>query len=429
MTEIARAGRAGPLYFGWRVVIALFLCLFALFGVSIYSFIIFTTPMAREFGWSPGQAGALVSAMWLIAPLALVFGPATAKIPAWRLVIAGLCIQAIALLALGHITSFGQLYLLRIFMGLGKVMTASTAPLIVARWFSRRFATAVAVVWAGGAAGGFVLSPLTASLCDALGWRGAAQVVAFGVLAVAGLAALMARGPASPAVMGLELDGAPRTGLTAPVHHAPAARTGGSGVARIAPAIGLMMFVSVVGAGMTSIAGQAQQPAFLGAAGFSAQVAATILGLTAAGALVGSASIGWVLDHYRGRVGAVIVSSAVYLGLLALVLVERHAGVLVAAVGAFGLGYGFGAGEVLWIAFTRRQFGEAAFPVAYGGWYFALQLGYALGGGVGGWALERFGTQGLLMLLAALYLPPTLGSLLVPAAHRRVDGELKTDLN
>jgi len=296
MTDVAKGRGNGRLYFGWRVVLALFLCTFALFGVSIYSFIIFTAPMAREFGWSAGQSGALVSAMWLIAPLALLAGPATRRVPAWGLVIGGLCIQATALLILGRISSFSELYLLRVFMGLGKVMTASAAPLIVARWFSRRFATAVALVWAGGAAGGFVLSPLTEALSAALGWREAAAVIALGVLAVAAAAALLARGARSPAELGLGPDGDPPDSAR-PADAAPS-DTGQSPhpAGRVSPVIGLMMFVSVVGAGMTSLAGQAQQPAFLEVAGVSAQIASVVLGLTAAGALVGSASIGWVLD-------------------------------------------------------------------------------------------------------------------------------------
>lgn len=406
-------------YFGWRVVAALFLSTLALFGVSIYSFIMLAQPMAREFGWSAAQSGSLVSAMWLVAPLALFAGPVTARVRPWRLVIAGLCIQAVAMLILGQISELWQLYLLRIFMGFGKVMTASAAPLIVAQWFSRRFATAVALVWAGGAAGGFVLSPLTGALCDGLGWRSAALVIAAGTFAAAAVVALLARGPAAPRNLGLDLDGIALSDA-APAHGAkprPAATWLG-GLGSIHPVLAILMFLSVTAAGMTSIAAQAQQPAFLHQVGLSAQVAATILGLTAAGALAGSASIGWVLDRFRGWVGALIVAASIYGGLLTLGFVLTNPGVIPAALGGFSLGYGFGAGEVLWITFTKRRFGEAAFPLTYGGWYCALQVGYALGGGAGGWALERLGAGGLLLLLALLYLTPTLASLLVSTARQ-----------
>lgn len=422
-TEQPHAPPRARIYFGWRIVLALFLCTLVLFGVSINSFIIFMQPIAKDFGWSQSQSGMLVSAMWLIAPLALFAGPVTARASPWRLVVAGLCIQAVALIILGHVAEFWQLYLLRIFMGLGKVMTASAAPLIVARWFSRRFATAVALVWSGGAAGGVLLSPLTEALCLSLGWRAATLVIAAGVLTVTAIAALLARGAASPAELGLGPDGLPRSELREPAGHEaaqPKVRPTATGWFQMRPA--LLIFLSVTAAGMTSIAAQAEQPAFLQAAGLSPQAAATVLGVTAAGALLGAASIGWMIDRFRGWLSGLVIGAAIYIGLLTLAVVQGSQGFAVACLGAICLGYGVGAGEVFWMTLTKRQFGEAAFPVTYGGWYFALQLGYALGGGAGGWALERLGGGGLLLLLGLLYLTPSIASVTMRAARRDPDG-------
>jgi hypothetical protein len=55
---------------------------------------------------------------------------------------------------------------------------------------------------------------------------------------------------------------------------------------------------------------------------------------------------------------------------------------------------------------TKRQFGEAAFPITYGGWFIALQLGYALGGSLSGWSLTRFGTVGFLVFVSSIYVLP-----------------------
>lgn len=402
-------------YFGWRIVWALFLAVLALFGVSIYSFIIFTAPLAEEFGWSAAQMGSLVSAMWLVAPLSLFAAPITARISPWRLVILGLCIQAAALLALGQVSELWQLYLLRIGMGVGKVMTAMSAPLIVARWFSRRFATAVAIVWAGGAAGGLVMAPATEALVEGLGWRTASSLLALAVLGVALVVGLLARGPGGPH----ELDEDPE-GVVAAASDSGALSASARGAwAQVDKATALLMVLSIVGIGMTAIATFSQQPAFLRAAGLSGPTAAAILGLTAAGSFVGSASIGWLLDTLRGWWSAALVAASVYIGVATLAVLPDHPSVLIAAVGAFGLGYGFGAGEVLWLTFTKRQFGEALFPLTYGGWYFALQLGYALGGGAGGWTIEHLGSPEFLLLLAALYLTPALASVGLRAARWR----------
>lgn len=402
-------------YFGWRIVCALFLAILALFGVSIYAFIIFTAPLAQEFGWSAAQMGSLVSAMWLVAPLSLFAAPITARVSPWRLVILGLCVQAVALLVVGHVSELWQLYLLRIGMGLGKIMTAMSAPLIVARWFSRRFATAVAIVWAGGSAGGLVMAPLTEALVQQVGWRTAADLIAVAVLVVALVVSLLARGPKGPHELAEDPEGVLATAE-------PATAPGGASRptwSQVAKAPALLMALSIMGIGMTAIATFSQQPAFLQAAGLSGAVAATLLGLTAAGSLVGSASIGWLLDTFRGWWSAALVAGAVYVGVLTLAVLPSHPSVVIATVGAFCLGYGFGAGEVLWLTFTKRQFGEALFPLTYGGWYFALQLGYALGGGAGGWTIEHLGPGGFLLLLAALYATPGLASVSLRAARWR----------
>lgn len=404
----------GGLYFGWRVVAALFLCTLALFGVTIFSFIILTTPMAAEFGWTATQSGMLISAMYLVAPLALLAGPMTRRVRPWRLIIAGLCVQAVAMALLAHVSSIGQLTLLRVFMGLGKIMTASAAPIVVAQWFSRRFASAVALVWAGGSAGGFIMSPLTEALVALLGWRHAALAIAGIVLLLAGAAALLARGAASPAELGLGLDG---DRLGAAVDGAPEVAAPSPAAQSINPWVAAAMMLAVIGAGIVSLGTQAQEPTFLHGAGLSAGVAATILGLTAAGSLIGSASIGFVLDRVRGWLCGLLVSAGIYLGLFGFSVVLHMPSAPLAALGALALGYGFGAGEVMWITFAKRQFGEAAFPLAYGGFYFCLQVGYALGGGIAGMGLERFGATGLLGLLALLYLPPLVVSQCIRAAR------------
>jgi MFS family permease len=407
----------GGLYFGWRVVAALFLCTLALFGVSIFSFIILTTPMAAEFGWTTTQSGMLISAMYLVAPLALLAGPMTRRVPPWRLIVAGLCVQAVAMALLGHISSILQLYLLRVFMGLGKIMTASAAPILVARWFSRRFATAVALVWAGGSAGGFIMSPLTEALVSSLGWRHAALAIAAIVLLLTAIAALLARGAASPAEFGLGLDGDPPQADRFATHLTPASADPSPATRSINPFVAITMMLAIVGAGMTSLGAQAQQPTLLRGAGLSADLAAAILGMTAAGSLIGSASIGVVLDRLSGRRCGLLVSAAIYLGLAGFYLVLYSHNALLAVLGAVSIGYGFGSGEVMWITLTKRQFGENAFPFTYGGFYFSLQLGYALGGGIAGMGLEHFGPTGLLALLALLYLAPLVVSQCIRAAR------------
>jgi MFS family permease len=180
------------------------------------------------------------------------------------------------------------------------------------------------------------------------------------------------------------------------------------------------MFLAIMGTGITVIAALSQQPAFLKASGLSAHDAALILGLSATGSFFGAATIGWLLDRYPGWVSALIVSLGMFGGLTTLYLLLSIPSFPIAVTGGFLLGYGVGAAEVLWMTFVKRQFGEAAFPYTFGGWSFALQAGYALGGSISGWGLQTFGQTGLLILIALFYLPGAIVSFTLPAARASI---------
>lgn len=403
-------------YHGWRVVAALFMCTLSLFGVSIYSFIILAQPLGAEFGWSPAEIGGAVSAMWLTAPIALLSGPLLKRWNAWTIIYAGLLIQVAALLLLPMITQIEMLYLLRIAMGVGKVALITAVPIVVTTWFSRRFATAMAIIWAGGAAGGFILSPITEELSQEVGWRTAATAIACGLLLLICLIGFLARGPSSPSEIGMGPGGAEKLKHSDQLVEAPELSIRET-LRQIDWLTALPMVVSVVGIGMASIAVLTQLQSVLTEVGISSSDAASFLGLTAIGSLVGSASIGWLLDRARAVWGGLLTAATIYVGLFLITIMGAGETAILALVASFSCGYAFGAGEVLWITLTKRQFGTAVFATTYGGWYFALQIGYAAGGGIAGWGFASFGTAGFLALVALMYLPAAVSSLTLRGAR------------
>ncbi len=418
--HLAAAPRA-RVYFGWRIVLALFLCTLALFGVSIYSFIVLAHPLGAEYGWSATQTGAAVSAMWFAAPMALLSGPLIKRFNPWHIIFAGLLLQAVGFALLPLISSIESLYVLRLMMGIGKVTLVVAVPIIVTKWFSRRFATAMAIIWAGGSAGGFIMAPTTDALLQAFGWRTAAAVIAAAMVAVVILIALLARGPSSPAALGLDPDGVPRSagsdGPDGTASDGGAVLEWRAALGQVQLWIAIPMLLSVMGIGMASIAVLTQEQLVLESAGIASSLAATFLGLTAVGSLSGSASIGLLLDRAPARWAGLLIAVAIFAGLLAFAGLQTTGGAGLAFVAAISCGYAFGAGEVLWITLTKRQFGTAAFATTYGGWYFALQVGYAAGGGVAGWGYERFGAMGFIGLVAIMYIPAALFSMTLRGAR------------
>ena len=173
----ARPG-AQPFYFGWRIVFAMFLVTTTVYGNTVFGFIVLSGPLAEQFGWSATTTGTLVSAPWLIAPLALFVAPVIERLDPKRLIIFGLILQCLCLAAFGHISEFWHLYLLRLVMGVGKVVSVVAVPVMVSRWFSGRFGTAMALAWCGGSFGGVVMSPIAERLTAELGWADASLALA-----------------------------------------------------------------------------------------------------------------------------------------------------------------------------------------------------------------------------------------------------------
>jgi len=128
-------------------------------------------------------------------------------------------------------------------------------------------------------------------------------------------------------------------------------------------------------------------------------------------------SIGWLLDRFNAVMGSIVVLGALTLGVLVYAVLLGWPDFWVAVGGALACGYAAGSGEVLWMNLTKRQFGEAAFPITYGGWFIALQLGYALGGSLSGWSLTRFGTVGFLVFVSGIYVLPAISSLMLRAGR------------
>jgi len=410
----ARILTAGPpqprtgFYFGWRIVLAMFLATMMIYGNTLFGFIILTDPLAREFGWSSAATGSLVSAMWLIAPLALVIAPAIHRFGAFTILIGGLLLQVVCLALVGSIDSFWQLYLLRVVMGIGKVVSIVAVPVMVTTWFSRRFSTAMAMAWCGGSFGGFVMAPATERLLSFMTWREAALSLG-ALMGVATLVIfLLCRGARSPAAIGLGLDGDPRVlpldPAGGPSENAEP-KVQASELRSINFVTAAIMAVALMLSGIGALAALSQAPSLIEAGGISAQLAATFLGLTAAASAFGQVTIGWLLDRWKLDLCNLLVALLLATGLANLILLQHDHGVAAAAVGALALGVGIGANEMLWITLTKRQFGSRLFAYTYGGWSCALAAGYALGGPVGGWAFDRLPPTSFPLLIMALYLP------------------------
>ena len=199
------------LYYGWCIVATTFCMALVTMGARS-GFGVFVMPMSAEFGWNRGTIslaaaiGALVSGFCQPFLGRLYDRLGGRKLILTSLVLSSVCTMLLALTA--HIVFLILLFgvVLSIVMG-GSSLTTTSA--LLAKWFHRQRAMAVALNAAGASVGGLLLVPCTIYLIHLVGWR--LTWVALGLLIlilVVPLAYVLLKD--DPAELGLQPDGDPQ---------------------------------------------------------------------------------------------------------------------------------------------------------------------------------------------------------------------------
>jgi MFS family permease len=383
-------------YYGWKVLAALFMAGFMVYGGGLWSFVLFVVPLTEEFHWTRAATGGLITAFWLSAPLILAGGWGIRRFGAARMFITGILIEALCLAALATVSSFWQMYLLRAVMGFGKVMFAVTLPYLVSRWFFRHYSLGLGITWAGWHFGGLVLAPITGAIIAAFSWRAACLAIAAGLLTVGLVPALRLLRVRSPAALGLNLDGdafdaaatlPPGSAAAVSAESRASAETDdppgslgallGSKVFWFIAALTLMFYTTYSGL-------LTHQGAIVEGAGFSARLSSLVLGSTAGFAGIGSLITGWLLDRYPVRTVGSGMCLLLLIGAVSLLWVDRlhSAAALVSYAACFG--FTVGGGDLYFVALLRRQFPAVSVAFSYSAWYFCEILTLLVGGPIAG---------------------------------------------
>jgi MFS family permease len=198
------------MYYGWWIVATTF-CM-ALMSMGARSgFGVFVLPMSAEFGWNRSTISLAAAIGALVSGLSQPFlGRLYDRLGGRQLILASLVVSGVCTMLLALTTHILVLILLfggvlSIAMG-GSSLTTTSA--MLAKWFHRQRATAVALNAAGASVGGLLLVPLTVYLIHLVGWRLAWVVLGLLLLLVAvPLAYALLKD--DPAELGLLPDGDP----------------------------------------------------------------------------------------------------------------------------------------------------------------------------------------------------------------------------
>jgi MFS family permease len=406
--------RSMPIYHGRKVLAALFMAGFMVYGGGLYCFVLLVPPLTEEFHWSRAATGGLVTAFWLSAPLILLGGSAIKRFGATRLLIAGILIEAACLAMLSTVSTFGEMYALRVAMGIGKVMFAVTLPYTVSRWFSRHYSLGLGIVWAGWHVGGLVLVPLTGLIIARYGWRVACLAIVAGLLTI-GLAPMLAtQGPRSPKDLGLGLDGDPlapalagstvtaSAAMSESEAQSPAADSpAGSLKDLLGSATFWMIALSTLFFYITYGGMLTHQPSIVEGAGFTPRLSSIVLGSTAGFAAVGGMATGWLLDRFSVRAVGIAMNLLLLAGALSLLWVARDHSVAALISYAVCFGITIGGGDLYFVALLRRRFPAVSLAYSYSAWYFCEILTLSLSGPAAGRVFDLTGNYDRTLALLA----------------------------
>jgi len=197
----------GP-FFGWAVLIAIGYSLMIGAGLVFYAMSVLLETIVSSTSFSVSQISTANTIFLLTAGfMGIAVGEMISRYDVRYTVCSGALVLLASFYLLPETSSLWEIYACYVLIGIGYAMTALVpATTLVARWFIRRRALALALTQSGLSLGGIVLTPLLAGLLSEFGltaMRGPVPVIL--ILLIVPLSLLLMR--PDPHDMGLTPDG------------------------------------------------------------------------------------------------------------------------------------------------------------------------------------------------------------------------------
>lgn len=195
-------------FFGWAVLPAIGYSLFVGAGLIFYAMSVLLQALVAETGFSVAQISAANTIFLLVGGLAGIgVGELIARYDIRWTVCGGTLLIALAYYMLPAVETLGQIFGVYIVLAFGYAMTALIpATTLVARWFVRRRALALALTQSGLSLGGIILTPILAAALEDAGLVGLHAPVFF-IIIFANIPLCLWLMRPEPAAMGQAPDG------------------------------------------------------------------------------------------------------------------------------------------------------------------------------------------------------------------------------
>ena len=203
-----RRDQDSQVYYGWKIVAAIFVLLTFTSGLSFYNHAIYLNALAAQPSFTVGIASMSVSIFFLTGGVTGLFVARWVEVYDPRISItAGAVMSFISLSVIAYVETTLQLFLVYGLFGAGfSASSLIPATTLVTRWFKKRRAMALSIASTGLSLGGVILTPLSILMVDSLGFKVAAPLIGIiYLLGVIPVSWIFLR--ASPESLGLLPDG------------------------------------------------------------------------------------------------------------------------------------------------------------------------------------------------------------------------------
>jgi hypothetical protein len=287
------AGHSTATFYGWRVVVAVFVLATFGWGFGFYGPPVYLQTVRETRGWPLALISTAVTVHFLSGALVVANLPKLYKIFGVSAVTKAGCIAlAAGIVGWAVAQEPWQLFLATLFSGGGwATMSAAAVNAIISPWFVRSRAAALASAYNGSSVGGVVFSPLWVAAIGLLGFPGAALAIGFVMIATTWVLANRYYSQ-TPEQMGLVPDGDTFSGTAVSVTSPLAVPLPGNQLRRnwrfltLATGMALGLFAQI---GLLAHLFSLLAPAL------GAQLAGIAAGTATASAIVGRTLFGWFM--------------------------------------------------------------------------------------------------------------------------------------
>jgi MFS family permease len=398
-------GREGKIFYGWWIVVATFIVLFAGLCSGFYTVSVFLEPLQAAFGWTKTQVslGFTIAAL-LVGLLSPVVGIAVAKLGIKKVQLTGALLTGTGLLLLSTIQHLWQYYAVFIYLAVGLASVGLVpSQTTISYWFVKKRGLAMGIIMTGVGVGGMAMVFIASQVVAAMDWRWAYRVLGLIVLGLV-VPAILLIIKDRPQDMGLVPDGESAA--------SGAAQSAASGVNfTVGQAFGTLAFflTCLIMALYSVILGGMTQHAIAMLGSLSVAGAGLFWSLTLGASVIGRVVFGGLADRVSKKLLLLVIWVFHIIGLGTVFYLAANG----ALVWAFVLFYGIALGSfpTLFPLFLGEKFGIEHFSKLVGIAGLFQILGLAIGSVLLGKIYDASGSYAggikLLLIIAAVALAIT----------------------